>query len=128
MSALQLTIYVNESDRHEDMPLHEFLVRRLLRLHIAGATVLRGAMGFGHDGMMYVTSGDGTSDREVEKGSPSEGFGLKAGDVVSELARISVRDTSDLRARIGLLRVGDVADLTVVRNGKPMVIRATISD
>src|SRR6266849_885884 len=63
---------------------------------------------------------------KVDKGSPAEGAGLKAGDVVSELARISVRDTSDLRTRIGLLWVGDVADLTIVRNGKPMIIRATI--
>jgi serine protease DegQ len=65
---------------------------------------------------------------KVDKGSPAEGVGLKAGDVVSELARISVRDTSDLRTRMGLLWVGDVADLTIVRNGKPVVIRATISD
>ncbi len=65
---------------------------------------------------------------KVEKGSPAEGAGLKAGDVVSELARISVRDTSDLRTRMGLLWVGHVADLTVVRNGKPVVIRATVSD
>jgi serine protease DegQ len=65
---------------------------------------------------------------KVEKGSPAEGAGLKAGDVVSELARISVRDTSDLHNRIGLLSVGDVADLTVVRNGKPVLIRATIID
>jgi len=65
---------------------------------------------------------------KVEKGSTAEGAGLRAGDVVSELARISVRDSSDLRTRIGLLWVGDVADLTVVRNGKLVVIRATISD
>jgi len=65
---------------------------------------------------------------KVEKGSPAEGAGLKTGDIVSELARISVRDTSDLHNRIGLLSVGDVADLTVVRNGKPVVIRATIVD
>ena len=65
---------------------------------------------------------------KVEKGSPAEGAGLKAGDVVSELARISVRDTSDLHNRMWLLSVGDVADLTVVRNGKPVVIRATVVD
>jgi serine protease Do/serine protease DegQ len=65
---------------------------------------------------------------KIEKGSPAEGAGLKAGDVVSELARVSVRDTSDLRNRIGLLSVGDVADLTVVRNGKPVLMRATIVD
>jgi len=65
---------------------------------------------------------------KIEKGSPAEGAGLKAGDVVSELARVSVRDTSDLRNRMGLLSVGDVADLTVVRNGKSVLIRATIVD
>jgi S1-C subfamily serine protease len=65
---------------------------------------------------------------KVEKGSPAEGAGLKAGDVVSELARISVRDTSDLHNRMWLLSVGDVADLTVVRNGKSVVIRATVVD
>jgi serine protease DegQ len=65
---------------------------------------------------------------KVEKGSPAEGAGLKVGDVVSELARISVRNRSDLNNRMGLLSVGDVANLTVVRDGKPMIIRATIAD
>src|SRR5712672_2717473 len=63
---------------------------------------------------------------KVDKGSPAEGAGLRVGDIVSELARISVRDTVDLHNRIGLLSVGDVADLTVVRSGKPMVFHATI--
>jgi S1-C subfamily serine protease len=65
---------------------------------------------------------------KVDKGSPADGAGLKAGGVVSELARISVRDTSDLSNRMGLLSVGDVADLTVVRDGKPMIFRATLTD
>jgi S1-C subfamily serine protease len=64
---------------------------------------------------------------KVDKGSPADGAGLKAGDVVSELARISVRNTSDLSNRMGLLSVGDVADLTVVRNGKPMIFRAMLA-
>src|SRR5215831_2372528 len=65
---------------------------------------------------------------KVDKGSWAEGAGLKAGDVVSELARISVRDMSDLNNRMGRLLVGDVADFKVVRDGKPMFIRATITD
>jgi S1-C subfamily serine protease len=64
---------------------------------------------------------------KVEKGSPAEGAGLKVGDVVSEFARISVRNTSDLSNRMGLLSIGDVADLTVMRNGKPMMISATLA-
>jgi len=39
-----------------------------------------------------------------------------------------VRDTSHLRSRLGLLWLGDAAELTVIRNGKQAVIRATITD
>src|SRR5262249_17412758 len=65
---------------------------------------------------------------KVDKGSPAERAGLRVGDVVSEFARISVRDTFDLHNRMGLLFAGTVADLTILRSGKPLVIRATIID
>src|SRR5215471_16178856 len=65
---------------------------------------------------------------KVDKGSPAEAAGLRVGDVVSEFAGTSVRDTADLHNRMALLSAGAVADLTVVRRGKPMVIRATIAD
>jgi S1-C subfamily serine protease len=47
---------------------------------------------------------------------------------VTELGGAPVRDMSHLRARLGLLWMGDAAELTVIRNGKPAVIRATITD
>jgi len=65
---------------------------------------------------------------KVDPGSPADLAGLKAGDVVTELAGTAVRDMSQLRSRLGLLWVGDSAELTVMRNGKPTVIRATIVD
>jgi serine protease Do/serine protease DegQ len=65
---------------------------------------------------------------KVEQGSPADLAGLKAGDVVTELSGAPVRDMSHLRTRLGLLWMGDAAELTVVRNGKPAVIRATITD
>jgi len=65
---------------------------------------------------------------KVDKGSPAEAAGLRVGDVVSEFAGTSVRDTADLHNRMALLSAGAVADLIVVRRGKPMVIRATIAD
>ncbi len=63
---------------------------------------------------------------KVDPGSPADLAGLKAGDVVTDLAGTPVRDTSHLRSRLGLLWLGDSAELTVVRNGKQAVIRATI--
>jgi serine protease DegQ len=65
---------------------------------------------------------------KVDQGSAADLAGLKAGDVVTELAGTPVRDTSQLRTRLGLLWAGDSADLTVMRNGKATVIRATIVD
>jgi S1-C subfamily serine protease len=65
---------------------------------------------------------------KVDPGSPADVAGLKVGDVVTDLAGTPVRDTSLLRSRLGLLWVGDTAEFTVMRNGKPAVIRATIVD
>jgi len=65
---------------------------------------------------------------KVDSGSPADIAGLKVGDVVTDLAGAPVRDTSQLRSRLGLLWVGDTAEFTVMRNGKPATIRATIVD
>src|SRR6476660_684301 len=45
--AVLLRIYVGESDRWEHQPLYEAIVLKARELHLAGATVLRGPMGFG---------------------------------------------------------------------------------
>jgi len=65
---------------------------------------------------------------KIDPGSPADLAGLKAGDVVTDLAATPVRDTAQLRSRLGLLWVGDTAELTVMRNGKQAVFRATIVD
>jgi serine protease Do/serine protease DegQ len=65
---------------------------------------------------------------KIDPGSPADLAGLRAGDVVTDLGGTPVRDTAQLRNRLGLLWVGDSAELTVLRNGKPTVFRATIVD
>lgn len=42
-----LRIFVGESDKHEGMPLYEWIVRAAREQGLAGATVLRGIHGFG---------------------------------------------------------------------------------
>lgn len=42
-----LRIFIGESDRHEGKPLYEWLVLQARAYGLAGATVLRGVMGFG---------------------------------------------------------------------------------
>lgn len=45
--AVLLRIFLGESDRWEHKPLYEAIVMKARELHLAGATVLRGPMGFG---------------------------------------------------------------------------------
>ena len=42
-----LRVYIGESDRWHGRPLYEAIVLKARELHLAGATVLRGPMGFG---------------------------------------------------------------------------------
>jgi PII-like signaling protein len=42
-----LRIFVGERDKHEGMPLYEWIVERARDANIAGATVLRGMAGYG---------------------------------------------------------------------------------
>jgi len=42
-----LRIFVGESDRHDNLPLYEWIVRKAREMGLAGATVIRGLEGFG---------------------------------------------------------------------------------
>jgi uncharacterized protein len=53
--SLLLRIFIGESDRHDGRPLYEAIVLKARALHLAGATVLRGAMGFGHSSRLHTT-------------------------------------------------------------------------
>lgn len=53
--AQRLTIYIGESDRWQHQPLHEAIVLKARELHLAGATVLRGPMGYGADSRIHTT-------------------------------------------------------------------------
>ncbi len=50
-----LRIFIGESDRHEGAPLYEWIVREARREGLAGATVLRGIMGFGRHSRIHTS-------------------------------------------------------------------------
>ncbi|MDA0264655.1 MAG: DUF190 domain-containing protein [Chloroflexi bacterium] len=50
-----LRIFIGESDRHDGMPLYEWIVRKMRDEGIAGATVLRGVMGFGANSRVHTS-------------------------------------------------------------------------
>src|SRR5205814_3192248 len=50
-----LRIFLGESDRWHGKPLYEAIVLKARELHLAGATVLRGPMGFGAHSRLHTT-------------------------------------------------------------------------
>ena len=52
--SLLLRIFIGESDRFERKPLYEAIVSKAREMHLAGATVLRGPMGFGKSSRMHT--------------------------------------------------------------------------
>ena len=53
--ALLLRIFIGESDSFEGKPLHEAIVLKAREMHLAGATVLRGAMGYGRSSRLHTS-------------------------------------------------------------------------
>ncbi len=52
--AVALRIFIGESDRWEHRPLYEAIVQKARELHLAGATVFRGTMGFGASSRIHT--------------------------------------------------------------------------
>ncbi len=52
--AVLLRIFLGESDRWEHTPLYEAIVLKAREAHLAGATVLRGPMGFGKSSRLHT--------------------------------------------------------------------------
>jgi PII-like signaling protein len=53
--ATLLRIFIGEDDKYQGRPLYEAIVRTARESHLAGATVLRGPMGFGHSSRLHTT-------------------------------------------------------------------------
>jgi PII-like signaling protein len=52
--AVLLRIFIGESDRWKHQPLYEAIVLKARESHLAGATVLRGPMGFGKSSRLHT--------------------------------------------------------------------------
>ena len=52
--AMLLRIFIGESDQFGDRPLYEAIVLKAREMHLAGATVLRGPMGFGQSSLLHT--------------------------------------------------------------------------
>lgn len=53
--AVLLRIFIGEDDKAGQQPLYEAIVLKAREMQLAGATVLRGPMGFGHSSHLHTT-------------------------------------------------------------------------
>jgi serine protease Do/serine protease DegQ len=73
-----------------------------------------------------VGGGDGATIADVQPDSPASNAGLRKGDVVTGFNGRPVRGPAELRARLGVVPVGDTVDLEVQRDGEKRTLKATI--
>lgn len=52
--AVLLRIYLGDGDKHGHLPLYEAIVLKAREMHLAGATVLRSAMGYGSTSKLHT--------------------------------------------------------------------------
>jgi uncharacterized protein len=53
--AVLLRIFFGENDKFHRRPLHEAIVLKAREMHLGGATVLRGHIGFGHSSRLHAS-------------------------------------------------------------------------
>jgi len=53
--AMLLRIFIGEGDKYRSGMLYEAIVLKAREMHLAGATVLRGPMGYGHSSRLHTT-------------------------------------------------------------------------
>ncbi len=53
--AMLLRTFFGEDDKFKGRPLYEAIILKAREAHLAGATVLRGPMGFGHSSRLHTT-------------------------------------------------------------------------
>lgn len=53
-SAMLLRIFIGEERRCHGQPLYEAIVLKAREMHLAGATVLRGPLGYGHSSKLHT--------------------------------------------------------------------------
>ncbi len=65
---------------------------------------------------------------QVQPGSAAEKAGIAAGDVITALNGHEISGSTDLRNRIGLIRVGEEIEIEALRDGRSRTFHATINE
>jgi Do/DeqQ family serine protease len=96
--------------------------------------VRRGRLGASSEDITYdlamalgLASTEGAIISSVELNSPAEKAGIKPRDVVAAFNGRAVRNSADLRNKIGMVPIGESIELGLLRDGRPLTAKAQIA-
>ncbi len=75
-----------------------------------------------------LTESSGALVAGVAQGSAAERAGVKTGDIITSINGVTMKDASELRNTIGMLRVGDKVEIGLLRDGKPRKVTALVAE
>jgi membrane-associated protease RseP (regulator of RpoE activity) len=64
----------------------------------------------------------------VEPSSPAAKAGVRVGDVIVETNGQIIDDVGDIRSAMAMSKKGDVVDVDVIRDRKPVALKATLTE
>ena len=109
------------------------MIKAMLPILIKGGKITRGMLGVVIQGITPELAGQfhlpdtkGALVSQVNKGSPAEKAGLKAGDVIVRIDGKLVNDTRQLRNLVAATAPGSSVRIGVIRDGKERTLTATI--
>ncbi len=115
------------------IPIH--MVQSIVSQLIEYGEVRRGRLGIGIQDLtpelaraFNINVRHGAVVSQVEEGSPAEEAGIQVGDVVVAVNGKTVRNASDLRNAVGLLRAGSKVKLVLLREGDRKKITVRIEE
>jgi serine protease Do/serine protease DegQ len=110
------------------------MVRQVMDQLISYGEVSRGLLGVDAQDLtpelaeaLGLDFSEGALVKHVGRGSPAAIAGLRQGDIVIAIDGQPVKGVMDVRNKIGLLRVGDIVELTVMRGGEVLSLNAQVS-
>ena len=75
-----------------------------------------------------LTETSGALVAGVAQGSAAEHAGVKTGDIITSINGVNMKDASELRNTIGMLRIGDKVDIGLLRDGKALKVTALVAE